>query len=173
MGRPRKAKALKVLEGAQPCRINHDEPQPPKGFGDVPDHLDEVGRLAWLRITTRLDEMGVLTLADGEAVALYASIYSRWIGATKALAEDGMTITNSTETETNKGTTTKLVTKMHPMVQVATQCQQQMTRLLTQFGMTPIARSSLNAPGKAQEDPIFAFLDSPQVKVKAKGQKKA
>jgi P27 family predicted phage terminase small subunit len=114
--------------------------------------------------------MGVLTLADGEAIALYAAIYSQWHHALKEL-NDGLTVNNTTTTQTAKGTTTKTLIKAHPMLNVVAECQRQLVKLLTQFGMTPITRASLNVPGKAEEDPIFAFLDAP--KRQRKGEKKA
>jgi P27 family predicted phage terminase small subunit len=158
MGRPRKANSLKLLEGAQPCRINNAEPASPKGAGDCPDHLDDVGRSAWLRLTRRLDEMGVLTLADGEAIALYASIYSRWTSARIQLDHDGLSITNTATTQTKYGTSVRELTKPHPLLAVLDQCEQKMARLLTQFGMTPSSRSSLHVQGKPEEDPILAFI---------------
>jgi P27 family predicted phage terminase small subunit len=161
MGRPRKSPGLKILEGAQPCRINRDEPAPPKGAGPCPDHLDGIGRQAWDRVVHRLDEMGLLTLADGEAVALYASIYSRWRSAIAALDSDGLTLTTTTRVETASRTTTRTVTKTHALVAVANDCQRQMTRLLIQLGMTPSSRTSLRVAGKPEEDPLLAFLASP------------
>jgi P27 family predicted phage terminase small subunit len=167
MGRPRKPNSLKILEGAQPCRINRDEPNPPAFESEVPEFLDEVGRIAWVRVTTRLDEMGILTAADSEAIALYASIYSRWQAATLSLAEDGLTIINRTEIKTSKGSTSRTVSKAHPAVQIAAECQSQMTRLLTQFGMTPSSRSSLHVPIKSQEDKLLGFIRSKPGRKKA------
>lgn len=158
MGRPRKPTALKVLEGAQPCRINRHEPEPPRGAGPCPDFLDDVGRETWARITRQLDAMGVLTEADGEAVALYCSIYSQWIAARSILAAEGLTSISSTVTETSRGSTVRETLKPHPLLATVKECQAQMCRLLGQFGMTPASRSGLKVGGKPEEDPILAFL---------------
>jgi len=158
MGRPRKPTELKILEGAQPCRINRSQPVPPKGAGPCPDHLDDLGREAWSRITARLEEMGVLTMADGEAIALYASIYSRWRGAVDEVESDGLTLTSSTVTKTAKGETTRKATKAHPLIAVVNESQAQMTRLLGLFGMTPSSRSSLHVQAEAKADPVLDFL---------------
>lgn len=149
---PRHAKPtnLKVLEGAQPCRINRDEPDPPKGAGECPDHLGVVGMDAWHRVTLRLEDMGVMTRADAEAVALYASTYEQWDEARRQVADEGLTY------ETPLG-----LMKPHPLLPTLKECRSQMSRLLAQFGMTPSSRSSLHVQGKV-EDPLLAFLARPK-----------
>lgn len=146
MGRPRKPTALKILEGAQPCRINRDEPRPPKGIGEPPGYLDDDARKAWARIGRQLDDMGLLTVADADSVGLYCEAYSRWLEANKAVRKEGLTVTG------------RFGPKVNPNVQIADACHAQMVKLLTQFGMTPAARSSLHVGAKAEEDPLLAFL---------------
>jgi P27 family predicted phage terminase small subunit len=147
MPRHSKPTKLKVLEGAQPCRINRDEPASPQGAGPCPDHLDDVGRDAWQRVVARLDEMGILTLADGESIALYASTYEQWDAARRQIEDEGMTY------ETEKG-----LIKPHPLLSTLKECRAQMTRLLSHFGMTPSSRSSLHVQAKPSDDPILAFI---------------
>lgn len=169
MGRPRKPTALKILEGAQPCRINRDEPTPPAGIGPPPDFLDESGRAAWARIAGQLDEAGLLTIADRDAVALYCSTWSRWARAVEAIEEEGLVVGG------------QFGMKPNPYVAIADSCAKQLTRLMTQFGMTPSSRSSLKVAGKAEEDPLLAFLaakkpthaDKAQAKPRPKARAKA
>lgn len=150
MARPRKPTSLKILEGAQPCRINRDEPKPPPFSDDCPEHLGDVGREAWIRISRRLEEMGVLTQADAEAVALYASTYELWRLASDQLADEGLTMMTALGTQ-----------KPHALLATIKECRSQMTRLLTQFGMTPSSRSSLHVQAKDEEDEVLAFVQAP------------
>lgn len=158
MGRPRKPNTLKLLEGDQPCRIRGDGPDPPGGVGPCPDHLDDVAREAWGRVAASVEETGLLTLADAETLALYCSTYSRWRSACEALAREGLTITSSLKVETEKRTTTRETTKVHPLLQVATESSRQMTTLLKQLGMTPASRSSLHVERKPAEDALLDFV---------------
>ena len=167
MARTPQPTRLKILAGAQPCRINRNEPKPEAGSTPCPDYLDDVARDCWHRMTGQLDAMGLLTRADGEALALYCSTYSQWMKARSRLEEEGMLVITKTTVETSKRTTTREVSKINPMVSVVAECQRQMVRLLTQFGMTPSSRSSLNVPGKAQEDEVLAFLKKPKGGAKA------
>jgi P27 family predicted phage terminase small subunit len=153
MGRPRKPTALKILEGDQPCRIASDAPSGPKGAGPCPDDLGDVGRAAWTRVTTQLEEMGVLTLADGESIALYASTYELWAEAKLEVERDGLTVVSPMG-----------IQKPHPLLATLKECRSQMTRLLTQFGMTPGSRSSLHVAGKPEDDPLLTFLAKPDAK---------
>lgn len=146
MGRPRKPTALKILEGAQPCRINRDEPSPPKGIGEPPDFLDDAGRAAWARIASQLDEAGLLTVADREAVALYCSAFGRWAAANAAIDEEGLVVMG------------QFGAKPNPHLAIADQAAKLMARLLTQFGGTPSSRSSLKVGARVEEDPLLAFL---------------
>lgn len=158
MGRPRKSTALKILDGDQRCRVNRNEPKPPKHAGECPAFLDEVGRAAWHRVAAGLDAMGLLTVADSEAIALYAATYSRWRAASDSLERDGTTITSTTETPTKHGLATRTIAKTNPALAVANECQRQMIRLLAQFGMTPTSRSSLDVEVKAKDDRMLAII---------------
>jgi P27 family predicted phage terminase small subunit len=140
MGRGRKPKptTLKLLSGAQPCRINAGEPLLPAGRPLAPEHLDQVAREEWDRIAARLESMGVLTEADGAALAIYCVAYSRWIEARRAIDAHGLVI------ETSLGGV-----KPNPAVSIASACESTMGRILAAFGLTPADRSKVKAAGPA------------------------
>jgi P27 family predicted phage terminase small subunit len=122
--------------------------------------LDDDARDAWHRISHQLDELGLLTSADAEAVALYCSAFSRWIKANEAIAEEGLTVSS------------QFGDKVNPHVGIAEAAAKQMVRLLTQFGMTPASRSSLRVGAKTEEDPLIAFLALKSSHAQAQGQPK-
>lgn len=162
MGKNRKPTNLKILEGAQPCRINTSEPKSPQGLGSPPAWFGPLEIEAWADLKARLDEMGVSTRADEQAVALYCSHYANWRQATEALKRDGLTITDETTTEmtTRNGTrtTTRSTTRVHPMIKVANEATRQMHRLLSQMGMTPASRAGLHVQPAPEDDPLLAFF---------------
>lgn len=146
MGRPRKPTALKLLEGAQPCRINRSEPAPAKGLGPAPDTLDDDGLVAWNRIGRQLDAVGLLTVADAEVVSHYCSAWSVWIKASRAISEDGLTVSG------------QFGEKPNPNVAILNKTHDQMIRILSQLGMTPAARASLSVQKKDDEDPLLTYF---------------
>jgi P27 family predicted phage terminase small subunit len=164
VGRPRKPTALKILHGAQPCRINRQEPIAPAWSAICPEHLGPLGRAAWDSVTASLDSMGVLTAADAEAVSLYAAAYQLYRSALDKVERDGLIC------ESDSG-----VVKPHPLLPQINECRSQMVRLLSQFGMTPASRSSLRVGAKTEEDPLIAFLaaKSSHAQAQAQGQPKA
>jgi phage terminase small subunit len=75
-GRKPKPTALKILEGAQPCRINTREPRMPAGGLDPPKWLDEFGQEHWRELAPILQAAGLLTVGDRPALAQLCDEYS-------------------------------------------------------------------------------------------------
>ena len=73
-----KPTALKLLAGAQPCRVNRDEPIAPQGIPEPPAYLDARALEFWGELAPMLGAMRVLTLADRHALALLCDSFSRW-----------------------------------------------------------------------------------------------
>jgi P27 family predicted phage terminase small subunit len=147
VGRPRKPNVLKILEGAQPCRINADEPRPKGPIGDPPGPLDDVeAELAWDRLVDQLGAMGVATSADSDLVYLYAITYARWVNARRDLDDEGLTVGG------------QFGTKANPLISIVDRAQSQLVKILGQLGMTPASRSSLKASPHEEDDPLLAFI---------------
>ncbi len=75
-GRKPKPTALKILAGAQPCRINYQEPRLPVGGLDPPAWLDEIGKEHWRELAPVLQGSGLLTEGDRPALAELCNEYS-------------------------------------------------------------------------------------------------
>ena len=70
MARPRKPTALHLLQGtARADRINSREPQPQRKRPQCPPHISDGAKVQWRHFAQLLDDMGVLTEADGPALA--------------------------------------------------------------------------------------------------------
>lgn len=75
-GRPAKPTALKILEGAQPCRINRAEPSLPPGSTDTPAWLPDFAREHWAELAPMLSRAGLLTEGDRPALAALCLAYA-------------------------------------------------------------------------------------------------
>lgn len=73
-----KPTALKILEGAQKCRINFDEPQYAPGSIEPPDWLAGLALDHWRELAPVLGAGRVLSAADRTALALLCVLYQRW-----------------------------------------------------------------------------------------------
>ncbi|MGR6999925.1 phage terminase small subunit P27 family [Yinghuangia aomiensis] len=89
-GRPPKPTHLKALAGNPGKReLNTNEPTPPAGIPDPPEWLSPMALAEWERLMPILVDMGVMTLADGNALAFYAESYATYVAAVRELAESG------------------------------------------------------------------------------------
>lgn len=136
---------LKVLAGERSDRINHREPDPPRGRPEKPEDLTGLAGEEWDRIIPVLEAMGILTIADGPAVAMYCVAYERWRRARDAYADK------------LHFSTTGGGSRPDACVGIAERAEQRMLNLLSRFGMTPADRSRVQVDPD-QEDPFGAFL---------------
>lgn len=139
-GRKPKPTAIRVLEGNPgKRRWNAAEPVPPEGCPDCPDHLSEDARLEWDRVAYALHAMGVLTVVDRAALAAYCQAYGRWVEAERKLQLTPALI--------------KLPSgyiQQSPWMSIANKQLEVMGRYMTELGMTPAARSRVEAVSPAQ-----------------------
>lgn len=78
-GRKPKPTALKILEGAQPCRINRHEPSvPPPADLAPPRWLEGQAVDHWHELAPMLHRSGLLTEADRHSLALLCEAFGRF-----------------------------------------------------------------------------------------------
>ena len=117
----------------------------PAGTPDRPEWLDDEARLAWDQVVPLLEGMGVLTRVDGNALARYCRLWSRWRKAESFIEEKG----EMYPLRDDKGGVKCFM--QWPQVAIAAKLAQQLTRLEQEFGMTPSARSRLQVQGPTSE----------------------
>jgi P27 family predicted phage terminase small subunit len=134
--------ALKVLNGNPGKRaLPKDEPKPDPFEPHMPAWLDDDARAEWRRVTPILLKMGLLTVADGAALAVYCEAYSTMGHALRTLQEDGPTfISPKTSVE-----------HARPEVGIVQQCRVAIKTFCQEFGMTPSARSRMIAQSDERE----------------------
>ncbi len=140
-GPPKTPSTLKVLRGTfRSDRSAPREPKPNPGTPIPPEWLAGAALEAWNRAATVLSSMRVLTTADGDALGVYSAVYARWRQAEDVLARDGMTY------ELRDATTGVLLgVKQRPEVAIARQLALILVRVQQEFGLTPAARTRVNA----------------------------
>ena len=139
--------ALRLIKGNPGKRaINKNEPKPTRGVPKCPAHLDAKAKTAWAKLCKSLDEMGILTLADQYALEVLVSIYARIRDLQKAVKDYGST------TYTTISTAGEKVVKAYPEVSQLEKAESLFRSYLTEFGLTPSARTKVEASEKENKD---------------------
>ena len=133
-GRKPKPTHLKLMQGTdRPDRILENEASPaiPTELPEPPDFLDEAGQKEWYRTGEELLTSGILSRIDLTALAAYCEQYSAWIEATRMVRKHGTVIKMKTSD----------YLMLSPYLSVQKQAFTGMTRMLSEFGMTPSSRT--------------------------------
>ena len=127
-------------------RLNPAEPRPASGLPQPPAELSDDGKTEWRRVAGRLHALGLLTGIDRAALAAYCQAWGRWRQAERALAQMAALdpVTGALMIKTKEGNAIQ-----NPLVGVANKAMADMVRYAGEFGMTPSARSRVQADGAA------------------------
>ena len=118
------------------------------GIPPCPKHLNSVARKEWRSISTQLLTLGLLSTVDKAALAGYCVAWSGWIEAMEHLHTEGKVLTRANGDPC-----------LSPWFTIATDANKTMYRYLTEFGLTPAARSCIHAaPPKNPENKLSRFL---------------
>lgn len=142
-----KPTTLKILHGERPQRVNQDEPRPILRRPKPPKYLNAVALEEWEEILPDIEATGVLSVVDGRALALYCESYSRLVAARADIDKEGVIASSEAGAP-----------KTNPAVVVAERASVHMLRCLSEFGLTPAARSRVKAPAEGPKDELEAFL---------------
>lgn len=149
MGRPPKPTHMKILEGNPGKRpINKSEPKPKATIPPCPRHLSKEAKAEWRRISKELATLGLLTAIDRAALGGYCAAYARWAQAEEAMQAEDFKMVEVTD---------KGYSHVNAWFIVANNSLKQMRAFLTEFGMTPSARSRVTVPEAKDIDPYEEF----------------
>lgn len=146
--------ALKLVRGNPGKRAtNKSEPMPARVIPSCPEYLSPSGQVAWGRLTVVLDRMGVLTEADAAALERLCDCYTDIMECRKLIKKDGRTY----KVMTQLGDT---LIKANPAVNQLRAADAQFKSYLVEFGLTPAARSKVNANNNDEEkqDPLASYF---------------
>lgn len=145
-------------------RLNATEPHPPVPAGTpyAPRFLNAEASAEWRRLVGILIDLGLYTEVDRAALAMYCQAWGRWVVAEKAVAKDGEILKSDEGGQ-----------YQNPWRYAANKAQDQMRKMLAEFGLTPSSRARLSAPAAPDEptlaEQLFAMV-SGDVKVGESGE---
>lgn len=151
-GRKPKPTHLKVISGMaakNPQRVNRAEPKPPRSVPAKPDYLDARASEKWDEMTALLDQMGILTTADGDLVALYCVTYSAYRTALENVNRTGQVLV----TRQQDGKTVEV--KRNPFSTEFHKYADKLMRLQLEMGLTPSARTRISVTKSQTVDPLL------------------
>lgn len=152
-GRRPKPTRLKVVTGNPGKRkLNDQEPKPPREVPSPPEHLTDLGKVAWVRVSQILDSMGVLTIADTLALERLCSLYAQILRLEERIRSEGDTYMAQTQTG-------GVLKKANPAVAMLADADRRFKGYLIEFGLTPAARTKVKVDGgEEKEDPLSQFF---------------
>lgn len=149
VGRKPKPTALKLVTGNPGKRaLPKNEPVIASSEPTPPGFLCDDAKVEWGRVCSTLSAAGLMTELDRAALAAYCTAYGRWAQAERALnrmaAKDELNAALLIKTSNGNAI-------QNPLVGIANKAMSDLVRYCTEFGMTPSARSRVNAEPKNGE----------------------
>lgn len=148
--RPKPSRLKEVAGNPGKRKSTKKEPTPKREIQPPPAHLTEWGKSAWVRVAELLDGMGVLTLADAMALERLCDIYAEILQLKNQIASEG----NTYIVQTSGG----FLIKPHPAVAMLADADKRFKGYLTEFGLTPAARSKVNINDEGEKDEADGFF---------------
>lgn len=140
---------MKLVDGtARSDRGAPDQPQP-DGLPVKPEFADEIASDKWDELFPILDRMGVLTEADGDALALLCTWHAVYDRAAQALASYGADITFTTEGGYEA---------QRAEVGIMAKAADKLKALYREFGMTPSARTGVSVREPKKKSPLQKYV---------------
>ena len=96
---------------------------------DCPDFLDAVAKAKWAELCEVLGEMGLLSEADRDVMAMYCSAYSQWREADGMVKKSGLIIKTAGSVGAN------------PCVEIAANAKREILHYSALLGLDPTSRS--------------------------------
>lgn len=166
-GRKPKPTQLRVIQGNPGKRaLPKREPKPELGAPDRPIPLHGHASAAWKLASEKLQRVGVLTELDGLALAALALSFQDFMQAREALARPvyepcaeasdalAAVVAEAGSLSYVSATNSGVIMRSRPEVAVIADADRRLRAWLTEFGMTPSARSRVHAvkPEDTDED---------------------
>ncbi len=156
--RPRKPRALKLLENNPGKRPIPAEPKPEAILPDPPPWLDEVARGEWHR-KAAVTPKGVLTVVDDAVFGVYCQAFSDVCRYAEVLGEvtgpDDFPEVGELTVYVNKAGAANY--SLHPVAKLLRESFDRMTAAAVQLGFTPSSRSRVSISKAESEDSLDAI----------------
>jgi P27 family predicted phage terminase small subunit len=123
---------------------------PLKGIGSPPAYLDKAAKAHWAEVAALVNESGLGSALDRDALAFYVSLWSRWRAAEAELAKDESDGGREVITANNG------YRQLNPWYTISKECLKDMKSYLSEFGLSPKARAKLVLPEAEEVDEKWA-----------------
>ena len=135
-GRPPKPSRIKALTGNPGKRpLNVHEPRPAPAVPECPPELSPLARQEWVRLSSELSKLNLITLLDRGTLAAYCAAYAFWAEALQQLEKYGTMVKSPTGYPIQS-----------PYLAIANRQAEIMMRVASEFGFTPASRSRISTP---------------------------
>ncbi len=114
--------------------MNDDEPIVPVSIPDAPEHLGSREADKFIEVAAKLARMRVMTDADVDALAFYATNWVIWVDAAARVRESGHIMRSPNNFPIQ-----------NPYLAVMNKAQRECLSILTEFGLTPSSRTRVKA----------------------------
>ncbi|RKF16913.1 phage terminase small subunit P27 family [Roseovarius spongiae] len=142
---------LKIIAGtARPDRMNPDAPDANIGTASAPEWLSERASELFAQLSATLLGMGIASPDDQAALAMLASRLEEVEICTAVIEGAGRTY-STTATSGDK------LIRARPEVAMRNEAMRHAQSLLSDFGLTPAARSKVSVAKLAEENPFAAL----------------
>ncbi|PJE80680.1 hypothetical protein CI610_00341 [invertebrate metagenome] len=139
---------LKVLRGtAIPCRMNAREARVTKEPVKMPPGLSVDEKKQWRHVARKLEQAGLLTRLDVQALVMYCKMYTLWTKANANIEKYGTVIKGS-----------KGLPVLSPYFKASMTAADKMMTLLREFGMTPSSRTKVQADSDSGMDEVDEWM---------------
>src|SRR5262249_35102369 len=139
--KPTRIKALTGNPGKRP--LNHHEPRPEPALPECPAELSPAAQREWVRLTSELAKLNLITNLDRGARATDCGAYASWAEAMEQIQKYGTMVKSPTGFPIQS-----------PYLAIANRQAEIMMRIASEFGFTPASRSRLSTPTPDQL-PLF------------------
>ena len=125
------------------AKARKEEPKPPKARPTCPTSMSVAAKRKFRETVKHLESMNILTQVDGDAIALYADLWTWLRECRDFLTKHG----DSFPTYDSDGNLTGY--RQYPQVSLALKLAGQVARLEAELGLTPSGRTSLKVDPEA------------------------
>lgn len=162
MSRPKKPTKQKEKQGTlRKNRANNREPTIEVVIPPCPKILGKEGKKEWKRITKELKTMQIIAKIDASALTIYCRAYENWLDCEQKIIDASKpeeTADGIKQKDGKVSTSSKGISYINANVSLSSMYVKQMTKILTEFGMTPASRAKVNAEGPSKEDSFLDYL---------------
>jgi P27 family predicted phage terminase small subunit len=135
--------------GHRPLPTNEPKPATPWRLPSAPAHLSDEAKREWRRTGRRLMKLGLLTELDIAEFAVYCQSWGRWCEAEENLRRFTAVIM-----------TPNKMLMQSPWLTIANRAMADMSRALSNFGMTPAARTRVASEKPPERDEFSEMFET-------------